>query len=506
MALDISNLQSSFIDYLNTLKKYQGKEIQDNEKFSVFNYSVEFRNFLNKQDGINVNGKGLSIEEIISTLNDSDNDDVIAALEAAKVDLGDENASNVIDFLSFMMQDEEFSSAMDADGNNTVDKSEFMTFLNSISKKDNDSKDITLRDLLDGGKEVKEGKYKMPDVKDWSEIAGDIADTETDSASSASGGSSSYNGSTASNTTTQDSSTEKTYSDQLKDSINTARESYSNLSLDELNDKKATQQTNLEEAKNQYTQASSSSGDLEPLKADITSTYEQFLVACEVTDEVKDQAVQLQESILAKEQEYNETSSQLQEKQAEQVQLEVQITTLTSQIGEIDSSISALESSKPSVSDGATDEEKASIQAAIAQIDAQIASLNSYKEELNAQKEAAEVQKTAVEEKITGLNETLSQMLTEYTQLQEQLTTINETLASQGETQQQAYDTYTAARNTYDTKQAEMFTEAKTAITSAYANIAAIEDQIRIVEYQEKMVEIFPPDEENKDEQGQEQI
>lgn len=484
MTLDIQSLKSEYIKYM----KAKGKPVENGE---VDIFSTSFRNFLSTQDGIDVNRMGLSIQDLVDTLDESENTDVMAALEDAKDSFDSEDASNVIDFLSIMMEDEEFASKIDADGKNGVDKSELVTFLSSISREDKDSKDITLRDLIDGGKEVANGNFEMPEVKDWDEIvekkgSKKTEETESTSGASSAGGTSSAGSSgnaTANNATTNNEQKEI-------NAIQEAAKSYEGKTVAELEQEKTTQQANFDE-QNQIMQdaIAGNSAQVAAQKTAMDNAYQAFLDTCTGEEELTQQAETQRQQLQETEVQYNQAYVNKEDLSMQQQGVEMQIASVSESITALDTQISSLQTALSSVQAAANSgsaEQKSTYASQAAALQSQIQQATQQKTELNNQKTELETEQENLKTQIEELETSLEELKTTYEEQSQALQETETALISTSEAAAQAYADYDSAKTTYETANDEIRNNARVATQTARANLEAIDNQLIIAKREER--------------------
>lgn len=501
--MNIESLKQEFYSYLESKGKLKGKDVTSADDLNIFDFSNEFRKFLKTQDDIEFSGKGFKIDDFIEILDNSDSDDILDTLENAKADM-DKDGENVLDFLTYMLQDEDFSSTMDADGDDKIDKSELVTFLNSISKNDNNKSNITLRDLIKGGKKVKQGNFEMPEVESWDDILKSNGvkskdDASTSAVSGGGGGGYSSSSSSSSSSTTE---TPKTTADMIA----LAQTSYADYSLEQLQAEQTEQEEELTTQNNAFQAAlNGSSKTLTKLKSDMDENYDKFLELCEGEEELVKNTKAKKAELDAKELEINQNTADQVDTEYQKVGVETQITQVKECIQQCTDSVTALEGQLSNIPDNTTDANGNTVDNSAQKqaLQNQITALNTQKAQLNDQKEELEQQKTDLETKIAELETQAETLSAEHKTLQEELETLESNLIGpeQGE-KAQAYNDYNNSKMAYDeAKDNEMLTAIQNKYTVGI-QIEAIKTQMVVAQWNafvEEFSETYYPDESEED-------
>lgn len=490
--MNIESLKQEFYSYLEGNGKLKGKDVTNADDLNIFDFSNEFRKFLKTQDDIKLSGSGVRIQDLVDTLDESENEDILDVLENAKADM-DEDGANVVDFLTFMLEDEDFASTMDADGDNKVDKSELVTFLNSISRNDKNKTNISLRDLIDGGKEVKNGKYEMPEVKSWDEIVEKSGSKKTEaadsaSATSASGGGGGVSSSSGGSTTTN--------AQEFVNAIELAQKELEGKTVEELNALQDTEQQNLAEQETALQAVLSGTSEaLSAKKETMDSSYQAFLDLCSGQDELtataQEQKTALEETELSLNQNVVEKTDTELEKQGVDMQItqvEASITSVSANITALEAELSSLQALQSAQDENSTD--KVDYSSQIAALSNEIAQLNQQKTDLETQKEELQNQsndlQTHIEELETSYNELYETYVAQANALSETETQLVETSQEAAD----AYATYANNKNEYDGMQTSEYQTAAAAKNAARANLEAIKTQIIVAENEETQAQV----------------
>lgn len=484
--MNIESLKQEFYSYLESKGKLKGKDVASADDLNIFDFSNEFRKFLKTQDDIEFSGKGFKIDDFVEILDNSDSDDILDTLENAKADM-DKDGENVLDFLTYMLQDEDFSSTMDADGDDKIDKSELVTFLNSISKNDNNKSNITLRDLIKGGKKVKQGNFEMPEVESWDDIlkSNGVKSKDDASASAVSGGGGGGYSSSSSSSSSSTTETPKTPADI----ITQAQSSYEGKTVEELQTLQTEQQDNLTEQDTALQAVlNGTSETLTSLKSTMDENYDKFLELCEGEDQLVANTKAKKAELDAKELEINQNSIDQVDAQYEKAGIEAQITQVDVSISNVSDEISILKKEVSKLPSTTTDTDGNTVDnsAQIAMLNSQITALNTQLEQLNDQKEELEQQKTDLEAKITELETQAKTLNAEHNDLQDELAEMESALIEENQTERaNAYNAYSESKTAFENAQKSERATAEAAKYTARVNLEAINTQIIVAKNQE---------------------
>lgn len=495
--MNIESLKQQFYSYLESNGKLKGENVASSEELNIFDFSSEFRKFLKTQDDIKLSGSGVRIQDLVDTLDESENENILDALENAKTDM-DEDGANVVDFLTFMLEDEDFASVMDADGDNKVDKSELVTFLNSISRNDKNKTNISLRDLIDGGKEVKSGKYEMPDVKSWDEIVEKSGSKKTEATDSASETSASSGGGSVSSgaSATSGGSSATTNSEESINVIEQAQKNYEGKTVEELTALQTEEQQNLNEQETALQAVLSGTSEaLSAQKETMDSSYQAFLDLCsgqdDLTAQAQEQKTALEETELSLNQNMVERTDAELEKQgvdAQITQVEASITSISANISALEGELSSLQALQSAQDENS--EDKVDYSSQIAALSNEIAQLNQQKTDLETQKDELQKQSDELQAHIEELETSYNELYETYGTQADALAATETQLIEISEDTANAYDTYTSNKNEYDSLQASEYQTAAAAKNTARANLEAIKTQIIVAKSEETQAQV----------------
>ena len=224
---------------------------------------------------------------------------------------------------------------------------------------------------------------------------------------------------------------------QTSNPLETVTKSYDNMSLEELNTEKMSQQTSVNSARNDLTQLYTSNGKIDEAK----SAYDEAVANDEqISDELKQQSSENLDAIEEKDTAIGELKSGI-------CSLDGDIASAQSQINSLNADISAYQSAVSTLSSQQSDDPE--IQAEIAgQLQAAQASLA----DAEAQKQSVENQLAQLNVKKADLTEQLGTAETELGELQNQRAEIEQAISENcGKETKEAMQKYNEARNQFQT-------------------------------------------------------
>jgi len=512
----ISNLETSFIKYLEKKGVIKQGEIKSGKDFNIFDYSEHLHDFMKNDDevGYTGTGKGMDITTMVDILDslDSSDTDIIGALESAKDEFKwEDEASDTIELLGEFLENDEIKEKLDVNSDDNVDREELLSFFstNEGSRNDSDSRDITLRDLVDSAKTIKSDKYEAPEIQKWDKIVekkgSKKADesSSADSASASSGGGSVGGSSGGGNVGGSGNNANGTTTEEQVNPIEVAQKNYEGKSVDELQQLKTDENKILDEQAQILQAAISGTAEATAAqKEQMDTSYQTFLDTCSAETELTSAAAEQREQLQATEIEANTVSVEKIDTELQKQGVDMQITSVEASITSVDTSISSLQAqlqaaqTASSVEDTSPGSDKGKYEAQIAALKSQIAQLTQQKQELETQKEELTKESEQLGQKITELQTTHQNLVTQYEQQSAALTETEKQLVATSEAAANAYNTYSNNKTAYETANMQLINNSVTARNTARANVEAIENQIIIAKNQEsqKQVEQFNTD------------
>lgn len=147
MANEISEIRLGFVKWLEQKNGVQEGTLD--EDISIFEYSDEFKEYIDSEYDVNDSVMSMNMSDILD-LEISDGKLVLPDDEA--VEDGEENnkdKSEIVDILNNLFEDDEFKTMVDANGDNVLSDEEISEYLDTISRLDGNKDDISLSDIME---------------------------------------------------------------------------------------------------------------------------------------------------------------------------------------------------------------------------------------------------------------------------------------------------------------------------------------------------------------------
>ncbi len=470
------------ISIINDFKNYLidlGLYANDNNavnSFSIFQYSEEFKNYLDIKyetsesiftkslndilDMEVVNGKLISQDEETTEENknllfadETENlDDVLpdeslngVESEVLTTDAGNQEPSNNIDennyfieVLNNILEDETVIESLDKNKDGKLDNDEINAFFENIKNIDGNENDISFEDIFSGLEKIKEAKEKTEEKINAKNKA---------HGSSGSGGSSYVGSQNSGNNQQQEPTLENMTKEELQNELNIA-----NATMQE-------KQAALEAIYN------GTDSRLLELQQNIDTSYQAYQEQLSLLN--KDMAAQLDEmieNISSKETEIAEQQTQIAQQEIALANCIANVTNTQNTLNSLNSNLSSLESTDTSTMDA---DAKADLENKISKLKQEIESTET------ALEQAQEEQQTA-QDTLDSLNETKTLLDSELKELNETKAEFEEEIAEKYPEVEELQSAYEDAKNNYDTTKETLISDAENEVALAQIEIDKI--------------------------------
>ena len=246
--MKIRALLEDFSLYLEKNNNSENKYVSDSSSVSIFAHFSEFKKFLSQELKIDENIFTKSYNDIMSlevvdgklvTKEELEEQEIEQTTQEPQEDTQeetqeDEDNNLIIDILNNILEDENVISALDTDGNKTLDEQEIFKFLSEISLNDKDSENLSLDDVFSGIDSIEKPKETQETEETDTQKEDNIEETKQESTpaktSSSYSGGGSYSGGTSSysSSVAKQETQEKTLDNMTKDELNSELETAQN--------------------------------------------------------------------------------------------------------------------------------------------------------------------------------------------------------------------------------------------------------------------------------------
>ena len=448
--MNFQSIKNGFLTYLQQVlsnNNGQATNSQLDPDLSIFQYTDEFNDYLSNE--LNIDPDSIS-KELGELMNNLENNETESGL--------------VSGLLGELVKDENVKSAIDLDGSGKISQDEMKSFLNNLSKLDNNEGSVSLKDIFDAANglvnnDTESGTDEPEDIIDEPVEEPIEQPIVTDGSNSTSGtggtGGTGGNGGTGNGngnggTTPPVSETpsgEKDLSSMTKEELQT-----------ELNNAQTEQNANKDKLNSIIDGSDSTLQGMEKTVEDNYKTYQEAVK--EVDEQLAQELDTAKNNITTKEDEINKKDIEISDKEIAVSDAQTNMENAEATKSSLETALSSLDSRDTSNMD-----------------DTQKSDLESQKEELRGKIEAAEAKRKEAE---TAYNtaktelETLKTQRTELTdgaggltELKNKMTEVEAKILEAKPELKTQMDAYKNAKTEYDSYKAEATSAAKTELTKS---------------------------------------
>ncbi len=496
--MNFETLKLGFTSYLEEISKYSNKEyITNNSDISIFMYANEFKEYLSEELNCDTSICSKSINEILDmeiingqlkdieteldnieklgnkeeNINIEDNETINEKNQPIKNEeqgnitlpegIPDENTEIndpeiITNILNGLLQDSTFKDILDksGDGDGEVNEEELAKFLEVIKDYDNNSDNISLKDILAGVKDIQDGVFEFATDEEIQERIGETP--QADKAYSSGG----FN-------------IPSTYgsAQNIFNGINEPQEkTLDNMSKEELSSELSETESDLSEKQTVLSDAlTGNTPELKELKNIEDSAYKTYLEMLKsVDEEMATQLNDIKTSIDNKETEVNNKEAEISTQENVVNDCETAYNNAVNTTKSLNNSLSALKSTDTSKMDS---EKISEINSKISELETKIAESEAKETETKKSLDEAQLQ-------LENLNKEKDNLNKELDELKEQKTNLESEITQKYPEIQESMDAYNNAKQNYQDAQNTIVEEVQKGITESQDYIKEVKTAI----------------------------
>lgn len=424
--------------------------------------SDKFKDYVSEELNINSSELPVNISDLLNMQIVNGklvNTDEVENNEYENTESEETSANNFMtDLLNDLFQNADVIKSLDKDGDNAINQEEAATFFKFISKNDENADDVSLADIFYGLEQLENGTYNP-----FEQNVADSVETEDESISVDNNSHINENTSTNSYSSSGGSYYSSSSSNSKKESTETV--SYETMSFDELSAVKDTQQTKIQEAKDNVNAVYS--GENEAVKSaqeNLEEKKNEYDEAVKNDDKISDELKKEREtnlnSISEKENAINDIKVSINDNKSEIFDTDNMLTSKNSELSAQNASLTKLQSQSSEDS-----EIQQQISSQIQVVQGNISSLETEIEELQQKKADLESEQQELEENLITAEE-------ELVSLEEERTSIEEKISENcGEETKVALNSYNNAKSNVEKVK-------NTQLKSAETNLDSLKEEL----------------------------